>query len=511
MSAGILSSLRKVYRALMPEKVRRLAWLLLLTSRSIVSSQRSRVRRPSLRDLVSSVRTATVSANSCSLYAWHYERAMKAYQALDSDLALLHLNVCIGENPDDWDKWHVRGLIYLQVVGDVDEAVRQFTMARRIREKLYAAELGKTRYRFLDAFWGYQIGHIANMEHLIKREIMMGRDPKKIVLYFPADAKPGNSALLRKMADYITVVSDEAKLPASRQALGAVMEEYYICESIDGKLKHWWHASPEIFKAWEAQGRAPLLELSAMETARGKDALRELGLPDGAWFVPLHVRDSGFKADQGYGAIENVLNGEISSYAQAIQAVVERGGWVIRIGDSRMQPLPPMRNVIDYAVSQNKSPETDLYILGAGRFYIGTSSGPAYVPPLFGIPCVLTNWAPSGQRPFNERDLYILKTYGEPQSGSSELRPMKFSEFLSPPVGYAASSERARSLEVLPNTPEEIREVVVEMLDRLDQGVVSRADADELQARFDEVANSSRCIGNAKVGADFLRRHAERL
>ncbi len=200
----------------------------------------------------------------------------------------------------------------------------------------------------------------------------------------------------------------------------------------------------------------------------------------------------------------------MAAYAKAVHAIAERGGWVVRIGHEKSPALPPLPNVIDYAHSAHRSPAADLYILGAGRFFIGTSSGPAYVPPLFGIPCVLTNWAPTGQRPFNARDLYILKTYEEPARGGSAARPLKFAEFLGPPVGYAASSVEARSLVAVPNTPDEICEVVVEMLDRLDGQSDRGADVALLQARFDAVARASSCIGNAQVGAAFLRRHADR-
>ena len=445
------------------------------------------------------------------LYHWHFDQAMKAYKALNVERAFSHLQTCIETNPDDWFMWHMRGIIYLQLVGDLNEAVRQFSEARKIRERIFTPKNGKLPYRFLDSFWGHQIGHIANMEHLIKREILQGRDPKRLVMLFPAGEKAGNRLLLNKMAEFITVVDDECKLPEPKLSMTSVMEEYYVCESIDGRLQHWWHASPEIFNAWEHADRKSLLTLTPAEIEQGRKVLNELGLPDDAWFVCLHVRESGFKHEQGYSAVENILNADIETYVDAIQAIVKRGGWVIRIGDDRMQPLLPMHGAIDYAHSSHKSELMDVFLLGACRFFIGTSSGPAYVPPLFGIPCVLTNWAPPGQRPFNERDLFILKVYNEIVPGGSDFRPLKFREFLSPPIGYAPSCERARSLRVVSNSPMEIREVVIEMLDRLSGPLNSSPTDDKLQAEFNRVARASGCIGNAHIGIDFLRRHAERL
>jgi putative glycosyltransferase (TIGR04372 family) len=174
-----------------------------------------------------------------------------------------------------------------------------------------------------------------------------------------------------------------------------------------------------------------------------------------------------------------------------------------------MKPLPPLPRTIDYAHSASKSEAMDIFLMGACRFFIGTSSGPAYVPPLFGIPCVLTNWAPTGSRPFNQRDLYIPKLY---RSGDPPTL-WKFDMFLAPPVGYAATYKPPDTLDLAPvfNSPEELREVVVEMLDRLDGRLRYTQEDEALQTTFDAVALASRCIGNARIGRDFLRRHADLL
>ena len=261
---------------------------------------------------------------------------------------------------------------------------------------------------------------------------------------------------------------------------------------------------------WEDAKRGPLLTLSEAETRKGRSCLRDLGLPDDVWFACLHVAESRFKHEQdGPSEIGEVLNADIETYLPAISTVTDRGGWVVRIGDLNMRPLPTTPRTIDYAHSALKSEWMDVFLLGACRFFIGTSSGPAYVPPLFGIPCVLTNWAPTGQRPFNGRDIYIPKLYwtGLPP------RQLSFAEMMAPPVGYALQYVHAEKLGLapVPNTPEEIREVVTEMLDHLD-GALSYTDADEvLQSAFDAVAETNLCIGGARAGRAFLRRHRHLL
>jgi putative glycosyltransferase (TIGR04372 family) len=460
-----------------------------------------------LKDTIAKVLVRTAGPDL--LFSWHLHEAMKHCRNVDADLSILHFRECLKLNPGHWFSWHQFAILHLQVLGDLEEALRLFRHARRLRSRASTPQSGNNPHRFLWSMWALQIGHIANMEHLIKREMLQGRDPKNLVLLVPESLKPANQALLDKMGAYITIVRDEKKLPLPLEAMHAVLEEYYVTESIDGLTKHWWHASPEIFRAWESAGRAPLLTLTKEEARKGRACLEELGLPEGAWFACLHVRESGFKEAQGYNAIESGLNAEIASYRPAIDAILERGGRVVRVGDPKMEPLPQMPGVIDYAHCAQKSDWMDVFLLGACRFFVGTSSGPAYVPPLFGVPCVLTNWLPTGQRPFNARDIYIPKLY----EAGFPSRPLSFAEAMAPPVGFAPQYAYAANLGLAaaPNTAEEIREVVIEMLDRLD-GKLTYTERDEaLQSAFDTVAETNLCIGNARAGRGFLQRHAKLL
>ncbi len=365
---------------------------------------------------------------------------MYAYKDVDVDRALHHFDQCRIYIPTEWFVVYIISLIQLQLVGDVHEAVRLLKYARRLRERAATPKEGKPPYIFLSSMWGYQIGHTANMEHLIKREIIRGNDTKKIILLSPD--KPANQVLLDKMAAYITVARSEAEMPHPESIMRSVLEEYFVTESMDGIVKHWWHASPEIFDAWERAGRKPLLSLTDEEHAKGRAVLRQAGIPENAWFATLHVREAGFKDEQGQSIQEAGLNADCLTYLPAIKAVVERGGYVVRIGDPSMTPLPAMEGVLDYAHSPLKSPWMDIFLLGACRFFIGTSSGPAYVPPLFGIPCALTNWYPTGSRPFNRRDIYITKLFqvGKPP------RLLRFEDIFRAPIGYSLHFENSNEL-----------------------------------------------------------------
>ncbi len=447
--------------------------------------------------------------NPADRFSWNFEKGMKQYRNANGDLSILHFQECVKIFPEEWFTWHHLSVVYSELIGDFDESLRILRYARRLRQRLFTPPKGKLPYRFLWSMWANQIGHIANMEHLIKREILQGRDPKKMVLYLPESQKAANQALLDKMGAYITIVREEKQLPCPETTMYSVLEEYFLTESIDGLTKHFRHASTEIFRAWENAGRAPLLTLTESELENGRARLKELGVPHGAWFVCLHVRESGFKKKAGFNAVEDSMNAEIGNYLPAIRAVTERGGWVIRVGDPQMRPLPPESRTIDYAHSAVKSESMDVFLLGACRFFIGTSSGPAYVPPLFGVPCVLTNWAPTGQRPFNGRDIYIPKLF----RAGFPSRLLSFPEMMAPPIGCTRPYTHAEELglSLVANTPEEIREVVNEMLDRLDGALAYTETDTALQSAFDAVAETNLCIGNARAGRAFLRRYSRLL
>jgi putative glycosyltransferase (TIGR04372 family) len=111
-----------------------------------------------------------------------------------------------------------------------------------------------------------------------------------------------------------------------------------------------------------------------------------MGLPRDCWFVTLHVREGG-------GASRR--DGNLDDYLPAIHRITQCGGWVVRIGDPSMTKLADVPNLIDCAHAPRRD-WLDVYALGAARFMIGTNSGPVFVAGTFGVPAILSNWAPIG-------------------------------------------------------------------------------------------------------------------
>ena len=265
---------------------------------------------------------------------------------------------------------------------------------------------------------------------------------------------------------------------------------------------------PAIFpvqRAYEAKfGDRPLLTLSESEEAQGRVRLRQLGIPEGAWFVCLHVREEGYLPELAYHAYRN---SDIRTYLPAVEAIVQRGGWVIRMGDASMSPLPRMKHVVDYVHSGLQSDWMDIFCFARCRFFLGDTSGPFAVSFVFGVPCALANFTPLGHPVFGARNLWIPKRYHSVR----EAREMTFSELLHSPARLFCRTEEyeAAGLSWIDNTPDNIRDMTLEMLERLG-GVFRYAEQDEqLQRRFHELlALDPLWTTTSRVGRDFLRRHA---
>ena len=239
---------------------------------------------------------------------------------------------------------------------------------------------------------------------------------------------------------------------------------------------------------------------------RGLLVLQSLGIPEGAWWVALHVREGSY-----HGVSGSPRNADPLSYLDAARAVIDRGGYVVRIGDPGMTPLPPIDGLVDYAHSSVKSDWMDVFTIGRARFLLETDSGPGGVAWLFDVPVAGTNWVPICQGPLGRRDIRIPKLMitGSPPAaitfdnalGSDLLRD------LHTPEGFQEAGVRWQD-----NTPDEIRSLAVEMMDRID-GVAEYDSRDEqLQDRFQKLIlaqKTPQTLGTmSRVGRDFLRDHA---
>lgn len=435
--------------------------------------------------------------------AANYEEGCSHLDRNDPTAAWSCFRRCL-ETSTDTHHYFVAGVCLMVGLGRFQEAMAIFTCANALRRrKMKALKVANSRLRFLPYLWVGNFGHLAQMDYYIKREILEGRARSDTIFYLSPYNRPPNSFFFEQWRPFITVIEDEAKLPLPLASLNALAVDFLAPHRPDGSTVHLWEIAADTYRRWEAEGRRPLLKFPAEIAAEARELLAQAGMPRDAWFVALHVREAGPGAH--HADLHYVLNARIADYMSAIKEITERGGWVIRMGDPKMTPLEPMANVLDYCHSAIRSDWMDVFLLGNCRFFLGTSSGPAYVPPAYGVPCVLTNWWPPAQRPWHSSDIFMPKLYK-----TNYGEPLSLAKSLQEPFGYCNSVdylEETQAVHVEDNSPADIRLAVIEMFERLEKSVHYDDEIVDLRSRADRIYRTADAHGMAQLARDFLKKN----
>ena len=129
-------------------------------------------------------------------------------------------------------------------------------------------------------------------------------------------------------------------------------------------------------------------------------------LPDN--YVCIHIRTGAYYAE----AVGNIRNANIDNYYRLIINLVERGFYVVRLGDNIELPerFIGLPGFLDYPSSPLKSELCDLWLIKNCAFYIGTPSGILDTAFLFNKDVILTNAIHYESRYSAARYVCLMKT-----------------------------------------------------------------------------------------------------
>jgi putative glycosyltransferase (TIGR04372 family) len=375
---------------------------------------------------------------------------------------------------------------------------------------LFVLVLPFRRVRF-GILWTHRLGHLAaNTDLYCRRRWLKGssRSPRDAVFFLVGRAPAANEQLLRMWRRALPVYRMPLMhaLVSMSQSLWAKSYFYEPLTMLSNE-----HA--------EFSAAPPTLRFTAEEEAQGRAQLERWGIDrDKDWFVCVFARDDAYMQTlypDEHWAYHDHRNCDIDSYAPAIDEIVARGGFVLRMGYHVVKPLGRVSDrVIDYAV-RDRSDFMDIYLLANCRFFLGTSSGVYDVSMIFDRPRVGLNWTPFGTGPLGKDSLSIPKLVECAATGKA----LSFARILmdfskrSDPKLYDGKVALEQGYRYIDNTAEEILEVCREMLDRLD-GTFSPSEEDEaLQRRYFELFPADHWCRAVKspIGRDFLRRHRHLL
>ena len=214
------------------------------------------------------------------------------------------------------------------------------------------------------------------------------------------------------------------------------------------------------------------IALTEDQETKGKEILEKLGLPRNAKFVCLIVRDSGYlnrylqKKDQERWNYHNYRNGDIDRYVMAAEELASRGYYVFRMGIEVEKPLKSLNNkIIDYANSEIRSDFMDVYLGAKCSFCISTACGFDALPVIFRRPIAYVVLPIGFCFPISKNFLILTKHH----INRLTKKELSISEIFSSNVGlaYTVKEFEDNNIELQENTPEEIRDLVIEMDDRI--------------------------------------------
>ena len=207
----------------------------------------------------------------------------------------------------------------------------------------------------------------------------------------------------------------------------------------------------------------PYLSFTKEEEQRGARILLNLGVPKEGKFVCLMVRDSAYLPDNHY---HSYRDGDINNYILAAEELTSRGYFVIRMGAAVNYPIKSQNSrIIDYSTNGARSDFMDIFLGAKCTFCISTSTGIDSIPTIFRKPCVFVTVPVGYIFTFSKNFLSITKHH----MSISNRKELSLDEIFDNNVAYALTTDEFKNngVYLVDNSPEEIRDLVIEMDDRI--------------------------------------------
>jgi putative glycosyltransferase (TIGR04372 family) len=240
--------------------------------------------------------------------------------------------------------------------------------------------------------------------------------------------------------------------------------------------------------------RTPVpVQLHAMARQRADREAQAVGIAPDARLVCIHAREAGYKRGSEIHETkplarrdDSTRNARIETYLDAVNALVQRGYTVVRLGDPTMTPLSHP-GVVDLATSPRRSNLLEIYCLLRSDLLIGGESGLIGITCVTNTPFLLTNATePISSYPIRAPGLILPKTVVDEQEG----RRLSHLELLG--FEYQSQLRDTRRYRYVDNTADQIRQATEEMLEwiggRWTESPAQRAYHDAIVSAASELA-----------------------
>ena len=297
-----------------------------------------------------------------------------------------------------------------------------------------------------------RLGHLAGNTECYLCERDAGMRPKRCIDLWVPEGTPANRQLLKMFSRVMWIVP-----------WGILVDHI-------GKRFKWWAKHQFSDAQWGRdihnlmEKQPPHLKFTRAEEKRGQEGLRALGIPSGAKWVCLIARDSHYLKAQGGGvdySYHDFRDSDIQNYRAAAVALMERGYYVVRMGAYVREPMHLAGPLfIDYAVSNRGSDFMDAYLGAKCAFCISNGTGFDGIPMIFRRPICFVN-----ETPFEYLSTWMKDSLAIWKHHYKDGKRMSIAEIVASGAGLFSKAEEYEKAHIalVENTPEEIRDVALEM------------------------------------------------
>jgi putative glycosyltransferase (TIGR04372 family) len=358
------------------------------------------------------------------------------------------------------------------------------------------------RVRFLRFTAINRIGHLAVEPDMFVKEGLLGRRPRYFGVVLSPPGTAANECLLEYWRQHLCVV----RSPTVAELLSWLARFPYL-QFDAGRYTLAINETAPLVAVQAAWGDRPsVLRLTEHHRRDGQAWLAAQGVPDGAPIVCFHCREAGYSP--GDEDLHSFRNASVGNYLPAIAELTQHGYWCVRMGDPTMRRFEPMPGVVDYAHAATRADWLDVFLLATCRFFVGSASGLAQAAYVLGRPCAVANQVPlSSVLQFGPGDVAIPKLLWSEKGG----RYLGFEELLRSEAANFRFSNlyREHGIRVDENTAEDIRELVLEMVERVEGRAVYTDDDAARQGRFRALMRPGHYGygGVNRIGRAFLRKY----
>ena len=249
-----------------------------------------------------------------------------------------------------------------------------------------------------------RVGHLAAETNCFLQQFYLKEVPQQYYFIAAFDKNISNLSLLELWSLHIPIVRNQLLV----RFIDIMTCFYFVRHEVFDIISPN-NTDSKLHSVWNKWGNnPPLLSLNDKQKKSCINKLRSIGLPEDAWFVLFHCRES------GYSIVDDnqmdFRNSKPETYVKGIKLITEAGGWVIRIGSFTAKPLSlNINNFIDLTTTVDSSGLMDVFLCSEAKFLLGSNSGLYLLASIFGTNVALANVIPYEIAPPLPGDLYIPK------------------------------------------------------------------------------------------------------